>query len=255
MGRVVTVNGQPIILPGLGSISAALQKSLGSYAKYLSVLFLILGLLSVMGRGSRTVRRRKPRRRLRLRHIYKAVTVSAVFIVMLSIYFGSRVAQVKYLVSEYPGTLGDQVPLDRPGSLILEVKNNGFVPVWTIPAGIAPLSIDMAPEYIGARASKMIVLKVEPQHQTGVYQGYVQVYNYPVLLPRKWIVYLHRVNPVFAIAAAGLAAGLLFTLFFKGLSRIHGFEGWIPLHAMKDKIMNRRINRTRSKLLGRRRAR
>lgn len=255
IGKVVTVNGQPVIIPGLGNVSAVIQKSLGNYSRYLSVVFFALGLISAVIRSRHSVRMKKPRRRLRLLHIYKFVIISSAVIVMLSVYFGSRVTQIQYLVSEYPGTQGDQVALNQPGRLLMKVNNNGFIPVWTVITGIAPLSIDDAPAYIKSRDSETITLKVLPQRQTGIYQGYVQVYPYPVLLPREWITYLHRVNPVLAIISVGIATGILFSAFFKILSRVPGFDGWIPLRAIKDKLINRRLKRRKAQLLGRRGAR
>jgi signal peptidase len=255
VGRVVTVNGQPMVFPGLGSFSAKVQLRLGKYAKYLSVTFLIFGILSFLLNNRPSVRRRKPRRRLRLRHIYRAIAIIATVSVILSIYLGSRVAVVKYLVSEYPGTLGDQVEVNKPGQLTMEVKNNGLIPVWTLLDGIEPISIQAAPKYIWTRSSKSVILDVLPHRITGIYQGYVQIYNYPILLPRSWIGFLHRLHPVYAIVAVGFALGLYFSIFFKLLNHVPGLEDWIPLRAFQDKISERRIRRAKAKIIGRRRVR
>lgn len=255
IGKVVTINGQPVIIPRLGVFSAYLKGILGGSSKYLAAFFMLLGFTSLL-LGNRNIKRvRKPRHRLRLRDIYKSIVIIAVILVVISIYFGSRVTKIEYLVTEYPGTLGDQVGLDQPGKLTLKVSNHGFVPVWAILSGITPISAQNPPEYISARSSKTTEVDVLPQHQTGIYQGYVQVYNYPTLLPRAWIVYLHNLNPIIAIMAVGASIGLIFTVFFKFLSSIHGFEDWIPLKAIRDKIFDRRLKHARSKIIGRRRGR
>lgn len=254
-GKVFTIQGQPFIIPGLGNLTAKLKSGLGNYTKYLSVVFFILGVLSLFIGSRRISHRRKPRRRWRLKHLYRAITVIAIILVIVSIYAGSRVSQVKYLVSEYPGNLGDQIEVGKPGQLIMKVNNNGLVPVWTVLTGIAPLSIGEAPDFIPARSFKTIALNVLPHHETGIYQGYVQIYNYPVLLPRSWILYLHALSPVLAIIATGITIGLWFTLFFKLLNHVHGFEDWIPIRAIRDKLFARRRKRLTAKLLGRRRVR
>lgn len=255
VGRVVTIDGQPLIIPLVGSFAARVQSGVGGYAKYLSGIFLALGIISVFAGSRRSARRLKPRRRLRLRHIYRGVAIAAASLVMISIFIGARVTQIKYLVSEYPGSLGDQVPVNQPGRLKMEVRNNGLVPVWTVVTGIPPLSVHAAPGYILPRSAAAVVLDVEPQRETGVYQGYVQIYNYPVMLPRAWILYLHRLNPILAIAAAGMTLGLFFIILFKVLNQVHGFEGWIPLKAIGNKITKRRYKRAIAKYLGRRRVR
>ncbi|MDF2541560.1 MAG: signal peptidase [Herbinix sp.] len=255
IGKVITFYGQPIIIPGLGKLSSGIQEGFRGYTRYLSWFFLILGVAATLKENRRSVRRPKTKNRLRLRHIYKSVVIISILLVMLSIYLGSRVSQVKYLVSEYPGTLGDQIEVNKPGKLTMVIKNNGLIPVWTVLTGIAPLDIYDAPEFIRPRSKESVILTISPQRQTGRFQGYVQVYNYPTLLPRNWIVTLHRLHPAFAITVEGLSMGLLFTIFFRILNHIHGFEDWIPLRAMKDKIVNRRLKRAKAKLLGRRRVR
>lgn len=255
VGKAVTIHGQPFTIPGLGNMAAGIQSKLGKYTRYLSIAFLLLGIVSVLIENRHPLRRPKPRLRLRLRHIYRGIVIISIFLVMVSIYMGARVSQIKYLVSEYPGSRGDQVPVNQQGSLIMEVRNNGFVPVWTILTGIPPLSVHAAPEYIMPRSGETIILNVMPQNETGIYQGYVQIYNYPILLPRKWIVYLHKLNPIIAIIAEGMSAGLWLTIFLMVLNTIHGLEGWIPLKAVSDKITDRRLKRARAKFIGRRRMR
>ncbi len=255
VGRVVTFRGQPLIVPGLGKLSAILRNGFGKYTRYLSGVFLMLGLLSVIAGGRSRVRKPKPCRRLRLRHIYRGIVIAASIIIMITVYFGSRVSQIKYLVSEYPGERWDSIAVNQQDQLIMTVRNNGLIPVWIICKGISPLSVNDSPGRIGARSSGTVLLDVEPHHRTGIYQGYVQVYHYPVLLPRTWTVLLHRADPTFANLAVTIAFGFYCALFFKLLSRIHGLEDWIPLRTFKDKITERRLGRVRAKLLGRRRSR
>lgn len=255
VGKVVAINGQPLVFPGLGSFSASAQLGLGKYSKYLSAVFLTLGIITALMGSRHSPHRLKPRRRLRLRHVYRMIVLIAVGSVVFSVYLGSRVTQIKYLVSEYPGKHGNQVEVNQAGQLTMVVRNNGLVPIWNISTGIVPLSVHDAPEYIWSQSEEEIVLDILPQHQTGIYQGYVQLYNYPILLPRTWIVYLHRIHPALAIIAIGIILGLWFALFFKVLNCIHGFEEWIPLRAIKDKMIDRRFKRARAKFLGRRRAR
>jgi signal peptidase len=255
IGKVVTVNGKPLVIPGLGKLASTVQSGIGAYVRVLSVIFLIAGvLLSVIG-GRKSVRKLKPRRRLRLRNVYKAISITAAVIIILSIYLGSRVTRVEYLVSEYPGDVGNQIEVNKEDILRMEVLNNGFFPEWVVMTGIAPISVLKGPEYVLPRSRGRAVLRVSPQRETGIYQGYVQVWHYPILLPRVLILFLHAIHPLLAIIMEGLALGVYSMLFFKILEHIHGFEGFIPLRAIRDKIIGRRLKRMGAKLFGRGRER
>lgn len=255
IGKVVTLQGKPMLVPGLGRFTSYLQGLIGGNAKYLSLFFLLAGVLSTQVGRHKALRRRKPRNRYRLRHVYRWIILIVMVITILSTYLGSRVTQVKYMVSEYPGTLGDQVEVNREGQLVLEVRNNGFYPVWILVDGITPLSIADAPAYLFPQSKERLLLHVLPQRNTGIYQGYVQIYKYPVILPRLWMVKLHSLHPYLAILAVGFTFALIFKLIFLLLNKIHGFEDWIPLKTIKDKLTERRMRRIRAKLLGRRRVR
>ncbi len=254
-GRVVTVSGRPVIIPGIGKLSALFRSGSGRYTGYLSGLFFAIGILSVIVGNKTYSRKPKPRHRLRLRHLYKGITIGAVILVILSIYFGSRVSQIRYLVSEYPGDRGDQIAVNQPDNLVMSIKNNGWIPVWTVCSAIAPLQVKEVPKIIWARRTGIVTLEAEPHRKTGMYQGYVQVFNYPVLLPRSFTMFLHRLSPSLAILMVGLAFGCYMTVLFRILGHIHGFEGFIPLRAIKDKIFERRMRRAKAKILGRRKIR
>jgi signal peptidase len=255
VGKVLTINGQPLIIPGLGSFSAGALALLGKNTRTLAAIFLLLGILAAFIGRHHAAHKPKPRRRIRLGQVYRFIVLSGIGVVILSIFLGSHVTAVKYLVSEYPGSLGDQVELNQPGQLKLEAKNNGLFPVRTVITGVAPLSVAQAPEYIRPLSSQTVVLDVAAHRETGVQQGYVQIYNYPALLPGAWIAALHGVSPMLAAMSTGMAMGLWLVLFFKLLRLKHGFDGWIPLKAIKDKIIHRRMYRVKAIMFGRRRSR
>lgn len=254
MGRVVTINGQPVIIPQIGKFTAFVRSGLGKYTIYLAMAFFILGIILLIGGGKGSLQKRRPRNRLRLRHIYGGASKLAAIIIILTIYFSSRVSQINYLVSEYPGTLGDQIGVNQPGVLTMNIKNNGLIPVWKVMRGIPPLSIRDTSLYVKPLSSKTILIDVTAQHRTGAYQGYIQIYSYPALLPKEGILFLHSIHPLAAIASVGLWVYLLFCACFWLLQQLHGFEAWIPLKTIEDKIMRRRMERGLGKLIGRRRS-
>lgn len=254
-GKVLTIRGKPIRIQGLGKLASKLQTSLGGYARILSGAFFALSIIIAIPGGWKQSRKRKSRRRLRLRHIYRIIVWITVGILVFSIYIGSRITQIKYLVSEYPGTLGDQVEVGKPGQLTLKMTNSGILPVWNISETIEPFKVYQSPEYLAPRSQKTIVLDVPAQRKTGNYLGYIKTYHYPVLLPRAWIVFFHNIHPLLGLVVVGGAVCFWFLLIYWILGRIPGFAGWIPLKAMKDKAAGRRLRRARAKILGRRRLR
>jgi signal peptidase len=255
VGKVLTAGGRPLILPGLGNISAAAQKLLGDSARTVAGIFFLLSILAVMIGGKKRTRSPIARHRLRLRHVYHGAGLLAAGLILLSIYLGSRVTQIQYLVSEYPGTLGDQVEVGKPGELTMTVRNTGWIPIWNVTDGIAPLTTDGKPVLIGPRSSETVRIETQAEKKTGNYQGYVRTYNYPALLPGTWIAALHVVYPHLALAAVGLAIGFWLLLAYFLLNRIPGYAGWIPLRAVRDRMAERRLQRIRAGLLGRRRVR
>lgn len=255
VGKVISINGKPLVFPGLGTIPRNVDKGLGSYTKYLAGLLITLGIMNALWGIWFPPRRRKARHRWRLRDIYRSAGIIALGFVVLSLFFSSRVTQVRYLVSDNPGTDGYFVSLDQPGKVAINVKNNGWLPVWNISSGFEPMTIEEAPNIIWPLSEEKIIISIPPQQKTGWYQGYVQIYNYPILFPRSVLIYLHKINPYLALASIGLALSFWFTLLVQILNRMPGLEEWIPLRAIKDKMTERRLQRSKAKILGRIRGR
>lgn len=255
VGKVLTISDRPVVIRGLGKITSVLRAFLGDHTKTLAAVFLIAGVVASLPVRHRTMHTPKPRRRIRLEQIYRYAILFGTGIVILSMILGSRVTVVKYLVSEYPGTTGNQIMLNEPGIIRLEVHNNGLFPVRTIVTGVPPLTVREAPDYLMPLSSKSALAEVSAQHETGIRQGYVRQYSYPLLLPGTWIASLHRISPVLALASVASAMGLWLSLIFMFVFPFHGFYGRIPLKAIRDKVLERRMDRAATKLFGRRRVR
>lgn len=255
VGKVVTVFGKPLVLPGLGRVSATAGKSLGSLAPVLAGVLVAAGILILFSGHLFPKRKRKRRHRWRLRHVYRLLGLLAAGLVIVSVLIGSRVTQVRYLVSENPGNVKERVALNEPGHLSINIRNMGILPAWTVAEGVGDLTVEQAPEIIWPFSSKTILLTTAPRTKVGWYQDYARVNQYPVLFPRIIITSLNHISRFLALAATGLAVFFWYALFFRLISRIHGLEGWIPLKAIRDKFAARRLQRVRAKVLGRIRVR
>jgi signal peptidase len=255
VGRVVTIDGRPIVFPGLGKFSSCIHSGLEKYFIKLSMVFLGLGIITALFPRKRSNRMRKVRYRLRLRHIYHGIMLIAVIFTVISVCMGSKISKIRYLVSEYPAKTGDQVEQNKSGQLIMTIKNMGFFPVWTIISAEVPLQAHDLVQCIMPRHEEKMILDVLPQQKTGIYYGYIRVSKYPVFLPRAWMVLMHRIHPAMATIAVGFSLGLWLYLFFMMMNRVPGFELWIPLCAIRDKIFDRRMKQAKAKIIGRRKVR
>jgi len=250
VGRVLTIRGKPVVLPAVGKLTKSVQGIFGGLTVYISLGLIAAGLILTLTGNEAAAKRRRAKRRYRLRDLYRFICITAVITVAVSIYLGSSIKQVKYLVSYYPSVSGNQVLPDEKGQIEIIVNNDGLVPVWSFVKGIKPFDSNLEPKLIAPLSGRPVTLELLPRNKTGIYYGYVQVYNYPVLLPKNAVARLHALSPGLAIAVEAAVMGLYCWIFFRLISRRPGFYGFIPLKAIKDKISGRRLKRTRAILLG-----
>lgn len=255
VGKVVTVFGKPLVLRGLGNISETASKNLGSFAPVLAGILVAAGVLLAFSGQLFPRRKRRSRRRWRLRHVYRLVGLLAAGLVIVSVLAGSRLTQVRYLVSENPGSVSERVALNQPGYQTVNVRNMGILPAWPIAEGLGDLAVGKVPTIIWPFTTQTIQLTTAPRSEIGWYQDYVRINQYPVLFPRIILETLTRYNRLLALAATGLAVFFWYSLFFRLMNRIPGLGGWVPLKAIRDKIAARRLQRAKARILGRRRIR
>lgn len=255
VGKVLTINSKPLLLSGFGKLVGSIQSLLGNYATLLSAVTIAIGVMIFLKDVLYPKKKRKSRNRWRLRDVYQAVAILVTGITILSILIGSSVNPVKYLISENPGTDGLQVVLNKPGEVSSKINNNGLIPVWSFTTGIYPLKMDTGPVYIAPLAYSDVKISIEPQSNLGWYQGYVQVYNIPTVLPKFILAELFTVSPYLALFGVSIAIYLWLILLIKLFEKLFKVEGWIPLQSLKDKVSNRRIQHFINSTFGRRRLR
>lgn len=254
IGKVMSINGNPLIIPKLGFLVKGISSVLGNKVNILSTTLIVIAILSAIMETRRNRLRKKPRHRMRLGEVYRIVVSSTIVIMIIIMLLSSRVTQFDYLVSTNPGTLGNQVKVHEAGELKLTINNKGLLPVWTIARGITPLNAEEEAIFMLPFDKQNIEINVEPQSEIGIKKGYIQLYTYPAFVPGNLIIYLYSLDPNLTVIINGIAAGFWMWLILKIIARIPGFEAWIPVKALKDKITERRLNRLKLKLFNRRRA-
>lgn len=253
VGKVLTIGTEPVVFRKLGNFSIWVKTIFGKYTGIVSAAILLLAILNIWRDRKFAKRRLKSHYRWRLGHIYKTIAFLAFMIAIGSIYWGSRTTPISYLVSEYPTKLEQQVEVNQEGQLKLNTNNKGLMPVWRIIEVEKPLSRLPKAELIWPRTEKVILIGVMPQQKTGLYKGYIRIYNYPAVMPQSVLWMLHKNDPNLAILGTGIMVWLIFSICCKLLDRIQGLESWIPLKGIKDKIIKRRTHRIMARVLGRKR--
>jgi len=255
VGKVLTLNSKPILLPGFGKVVGMIQSVVGTNSPGLSAVFISIGVMIFLKDLISPKKKRKSRNRWRLRDLYQWVAILVTGVTVLSILIGSSVHSVRYLISDNPGTDGLQVSLNTAGEVSSKIKNNGLIPVWSFTTGFYPLQMELGPRFIGPLGTSDVKISIEPQANLGWYEGYVQVYNIPTVLPKSILVELFMVSPYLALSGVAIAVYLWLILLIKLFEKIFKVEGWIPLQTLKDKVLNRRIQNLMNLNFGRRRVR
>lgn len=235
LAKAMTVNGEPIVVPGLGRAiqaakgTAGVLDSLPLVSRVLngvgtsSIVFLGIGLCLVgvglmMGFGAertrnttRTVRRRESFEVRRLSIVLAVVIVVAATTVML---LASGSAQYGLVAVE-----DDEI--DEP--LVLEAGTVGTVTHDLPHSGVTPVvvirespheDVDVIPRTIvvGPRSSAETSLRVDAPDSKGRFDRAVSEHRYVAVLPPSLLFTLHSVHPWLAIFAVDVVLALVILL-------------------------------------------
>lgn len=242
VGKIVEFNGEPLIFPGVGKLSSLINTEWLGITRLLAFVFLIAGIIQYKVDKNNKYKR-SSRKKWRLRDVYRILIILSIVLVIFTLLVSSRTRQIKYLVSESPGSFEDQVKLYEEGLITLNVENRGILPTWLILDTIDPLYVKEAPRIIWGLSEEQVLVTVEPQEDIGFYQGYIKMTNYPILAPRVIMESVHEFNNYLAIFLEGVLLGVWLIIFISVLNIIPGYSGWIPLSTMKSKLLNRKLKR------------
>ena len=166
-------------------------------------------LLAAGGRPSR----REVRRlwRVRIGDLARGLGALLGLAALLAALAASRGAvPVEYLATEGPGGVPGHVPVGRPGTVPLAVRNPGFLPVAFAVRGADGAVPEPGQGVVPPRDERQVLLRVPPEPVPGWYRTYVRVYAYPLLAPAPVLHRLAAVHPALgylAVAALPALAG------------------------------------------------
>lgn len=246
IGQAVVWDGRPVRLPYVGLLSRQMRQVLGQ--NLILVLASMVGMsLVLMAWGYVKPARDRPSRvRWRVGHVYMAAAGTGVLAVLMTMLLGSGAHSFEYLATQNPSTGLNHVPLGKEGVIRVEVVNPGLVPIHQFIAALPPARIITAPELLLPLSSAPAEVRIPPHGKPGWYRSYVSVYQYPPLLPRSILAWLHGRSPYLAMGSS--LAVLLAALWLVSLT----IETRVPLSGQRDSPVITRFMRVFQASCGRR---
>ncbi|MEH7111532.1 signal peptidase I [Neobacillus niacini] len=218
IGKVFTINGSPIIIPRLGTISEKFNIFIFIFISMVVVLFLIGYLFKGFSKKTKHYKGKKGKR-IRIIHIstfFDPVFIACCAILLLNAVFvgvtvkSSNSDHISFIVVSTKGlsspTLGEEftkeISLENktwmPFLVFLEPENKGIV---TNP----PILNFMSNQHYDYNTTIIAPQKV------GAYTETIHKVAYPDVLPDKWIVTMyskHKLLPLFVIFLPGLVLNI-----------------------------------------------
>lgn len=209
-GKLLTVDGSPVVIPGLGT-------ALGAIAGYWYLIVGSLGAYLLLS-GSKTARNQERERILRSREIVLPVTVLVIVAGVAFISLGAVQQTQVYTVTEQPTTDPTALTIGEPQteSITLEMTKSSFTHVVTETEGMEitgtkaepPDSADSSvsagaaagvlPWQSAESSQQTVTTRIPPQETAGPHATSIRVHPYPAILPSGVIEYLHAINPLVA---------------------------------------------------------
>lgn len=242
IGRVLTINGQPLLIHGVGKYLEEFQLASGKYGKFLSAGLIALGIIFALGDTIFPKRKRQGLYRFRLKTLYRIIAILFIGSIVIGILLGSRINTIKYLVSQNPGNVVNHIKVKEPGHITVSYTNKSLMPVWHFSNAINPIAISSAPILIMPMETANIELTIKPHQETGWYSGYVKLYNYPTILPYDTINFLQQRSPLLALFAIGLALYFWIYIIFRISGALRNIDAHLPLKAFNGNNFSRKLH-------------
>lgn len=199
VGEVATLNGQPVVLPGLGGpVSFTSERSL----LLLAAVALLAGVFVVRGRHDH--RRHDPDRHIwRVRDVATAVFVGLLITSLALTPLGAASFQVTFMATADGGEARYAVPVGEPVTRTIEVSV-AATPFTSLVVEAEGMTVE---EWTRTGSTLAVTVTVPPADATGPQAATLSVFPYPGILPRPVLESLHGIHPLVAIL--GAAAVLL----------------------------------------------
>lgn len=247
IGKAAVINGRLLKIGGFGRFVELLDRF---NLRAVALIFVVAGVIASI---FTTKRKRKSRIRLRIRHVYKGIIIVFVLLAIVSGIFGAKTEDIRYLVTDGPGSREDHVAVNSSGRMELTIRNKGPFPLWLKAEPLSPIENLEQDKFIKPFSQGIIEIELPEKDIPGWYQGYVKVYFYPVLMPYNFIMFFHKIS---FYAAVIINAGVFFLLMFfivRGINYLGNNEEFLPVKIFRNKKFRKRFKRAMGTKIIRRR--
>ncbi len=222
LGKAVTVNGDVVVVPGIGRVIQSSEEAVASAvpsgsglpgdAGGTAIAFLGVGLCLVGGGlllgygGSKKRDANRPSRRAESyegRRVVLVVTVAIVLMATAGMMFASGGIQYALVATDDPPN-DDPFVLERgtTGTVTHDVKNRAFAPVVVVrEATSEDVRVTRRSTVIGPRSAGETTLRVDAPDGQQQFERTVSERRYVAVLPPSLLVALHSIHPWLAIVA------------------------------------------------------
>lgn len=237
IGKVLTINNQPVVIKNLGTFIEWTNET-GGAIRIAGVLLILAGLLWMAKDRNTKQLQRKSTNRISLRQtVNRSILVVTIglFILLTGL---SKKETVHYLISENPSIENQHFQVNVGGEMTYTVKNASILPVWYFPDASEPLDIHHSPELLAPFTEETASLSIPPISKIGWRKGTFISNIYPAVLPREVVAFVYAIHPVFASLLTSATIGIILWGLSKLMFYLLRLNPETPL-----KSFNRRENR------------
>lgn len=211
VAEVLTVDGSPLVLPGLGAVVPAVQR----YRALLFVAILLSAVLLLVRVRAKWGSRRPGRTVLRVGDLVEPLLVVGFVTFVAVTPLGAATYHLTYVATE-DGTGGYSIPIDEPATRTISVHapDSPFTTHVVRAEGMTVV------EQEANGSSVDLTVSIPPPGAAGPRGTAIRVYPYPGVAPQSLVERLHDVHPVVAILGiSGSLFGALYLLYRLALDR------------------------------------
>lgn len=194
IGKVATVQGSPVLLPGYGVLVSTLGDVRGAV---LAGLFLVFVVVTAREHGHST---RPNRSVLTVRSVLLPIFLVSLVSAIALTYVGGSVHEFTYVNVEQASTTPETMTVGEP-------KTTAMVVNWSTSPLTKPVvnAENMAITNRSRNATSVAIdARLPPQESTGRYTTKLRIHKYPAVLPLSVLRALDRIHPLVAASATSL---------------------------------------------------
>lgn len=223
VGELLTVGGEPVVVPGFGNAVTVVRG-------HRLVLLGALGLLLVVG-GIRPGRANAARERSvpRIRDVFLPLFLVALLSTTGLVFLGGHAEQVRVVTVEGGSSSPNVVDIGEPYTTTVRVNRSASAFTDTVVGARGGNLSDRRHNGTAITAK----LRVPPRQETGPQTASVLVHRYPAVLPRGALGWLHDVHPLVPAGATTAIVSLPLYLVY-----LIAFDGATPVRPSRRRWLH-----------------